>query len=146
MRRTPRTVRGAIAATALMLVAAGTSAAHADAGDQLKGGCGFDTDTQPTLTGDQNVGVIHDASVSLHASGLPSTATVACWIEVNGVEAPGTRINQSGTGLQEGEATISFTASPLDQVQLCQQVTFADGSTWTQDGNVGIDCPVATTA
>lgn len=141
-----KTARAAIAATVLTLVAAGTSSARADTGDQLKGGCGFDTDTQPTLTGDQNVGVIYEASVSLHATGLPSYATVACWIEVNGVEAPGTRTGQSGTGVQEGEATISFTASALDQVQLCQQVTFADGSTWVaQDGNVGVDCPIATT-
>jgi len=143
---TGKTARAAIAATFLTLMAAGTSSAHADTGDQLKGGCGFDTNSQATLTGGQNVGIIYDVSVSLHASGLPSTATVACWIEVNGVESPGTRINASGTGVQEGEATISFASSDTDQVQLCQQVTFADGSTWTQDGNVGIDCPIATTA
>jgi hypothetical protein len=143
MKRTGKTARAAIVATVLTLVAAGTSSARADEGDQLKGGCGFDTNSQPTLTGGQNVGVMYEASVSLHASGLPSTATVSCWIEVNGVEAPGTRTSQSGNGVQEGEATLSFTASGNDQVQLCQQVTFADGSTWVQDGNVGIDCPIA---
>jgi len=127
-----RTLRVAIPAVALTLVA-GTSAS-ADPGDTLKGGCGFNTNSQPTLTGGENVGVIYELSLSRHASGLPSTASVACWIEVNGVEAPFTRISASGFGVQEAEALISFTAGPTDTVVECQSVSFAD------DGVVTTDC------
>ena len=128
-----RTLRVAISAVALTLVAASTSAS-ADPGDHLTGGCGFNTDSQATLTGGQNVGVIYELSLSQHATGLPSTASVACWIEVNGVEAPFTRISATGTGVQEAEALISFTAGPADTVLMCQSVSFAD------DGTVNTNC------
>lgn len=120
-----RTLRVAIPAVALALVAAGTSAG-ADPGDHLTGGCGFNTQSQATLTGGQYVGMIYELSLSRHASGLPSTASVACWIEVNGVEAPFTRISATGTGVQEAEALISFTAGPTDIAVECQSVSFAD--------------------
>jgi hypothetical protein len=64
---------------------------------------------------------------------------------VNGVEQPGTRLTVTGTGPVVGQQQITFAAGDADQVNECQQVSFADGSTWTAaDGNVGVDCPAAT--
>ena len=129
----------AIGAAVMPLVAA--TSTHADAGDTLRGGCLFNTTANAILTGGQNVGLIADLSVTQHADATPSSAIVSCWIEVNGVEAPGTRITTSGLGVQEGEALISFTASDVDVVAECQAVTFADGSTWTGQDGTNPDCP-----
>ena len=139
-----RTLGVAVVATVLTLVAAGTSAS-ADPGDTLLGGCAFNTTENAILTAGQNVGVLFDVSVSREASGLPSTAQVTCWIEVNGVEAPHTRLTESGTGVQVGQRLISFASNDGDVVDQCTQVTFDDGSTWTApDGSVGTDCVSAT--
>src|SRR5436305_14232541 len=118
-----RTSAIAIATAVLALVTAGGSASAAP-GDTLNGGCGFNTDENALLTGGQNVGVIYDLSLSRDASGLPSGATVSCWIEVNGFEAPGTRITTTGRGVQEAESLISFTSEDVDFVNECQSVTF----------------------
>jgi len=135
---------GAIVAAVTTLVAPAT-VAHADQGDTLKGGCSFDTDQQATVTNGQNQGIIDDLSVSQEASGGPSGATVQCWIDVNGVQAPGTRITASGNGVQSNLAQISFTAVDGDTISLCQQVTFDDGSSWVGPNGTNPDCPAATT-
>jgi hypothetical protein len=135
---------GALAASVLAFVTPMTSAS-ADQGDTLKGGCGFNTDEQATATNGQFQGVEYVLAFSQEAAGTPSTATVSCWIDVNGVEQPGTRITATGNGAIAGQAQISYSAVDGDAVNQCQQVTFADGSTWTaSDGNVGTDCPAAT--
>jgi hypothetical protein len=134
--RTPRkTALGALAATAVALLTPMTSAS-ADQGDTLKGGCGV------------NANVIYVAAFSQEASGTPSTATVSCWIDVDGVEQPDTRLTSTANGLVAGERQIVYTAAESGVARVCQQVTFADGSTWTaRDGNVGTDCqPAATVA
>jgi len=134
---------GALAATVMAMVTPMTSAS-ADPGDTLKGGCGFNTDQNAVVTNGQNQGVIYVAALSQEASGAPSTATVACWIDVNGVEQPGTRITKTDNGVIADSAQITFSSVDGDQINECQQVTFADGSTWTAaDGNVGVDCPAA---
>jgi hypothetical protein len=118
--------------------------AGADQGDTLRGSCGFDTNEQATVTSGQNRGVIYVAAVSQEAAGTPSTATVTCWVDVNGVEQPGTRLSSTANGVIAGSTEISFSSVVSDTVVECQQVVFADGSTWTaQDGNVGVDCPPA---
>src|SRR4029077_6182139 len=120
------------------------TSASADQGDTLRGGCGFNTTQQQALTNGQNQGVIYRAATSHEASGLPSTATVSCWIDVNGVEMAGARITVTGNGAIAGQQQISFTSTAGDTINECQQVTFADGSTWpAPDGNGGVDCPVA---
>jgi len=131
----------AVAATVMAMVA--PLAASADQGDTLQGGCSFDTNQQDTVTNGQNQGVITDLSVSQEASGGPSVATVACWIDVNGSEAPGTRITATGNGVQSGAAQITLAAGDTDAVALCQQVTFADGSTWVGPDGTNPDCPAA---
>jgi hypothetical protein len=117
------------------------TSAGADQGDTLRGGCGFDASQDATVTNGQNVGVIYVTATSQEASGVPSTATVNCWMDVNGVEQPGTRITVTGNGAIAGQQQISFTAGDGDTITECQQVSFADGSTWAAaDGNVGVDC------
>jgi hypothetical protein len=126
-----------------MSLAIPLTSASADQGDTLKGGCGFDTN-QNILTAGADQGVIYVTALSQEASGTPSTATVTCWIDVNGYEQPGTRISETGTGLITGVVQISFSSVTGDTVTECQQVVFADGSSWTaRDGNVGVDCPAS---
>jgi hypothetical protein len=107
------------------------TATRAATPDVIHGGCAFDTDQQETLTGDQNVGVIYDVSVTTTGDlpPQPIDATVTCWIEVNGVEAPHTRYSYSGAGIQAGVDRISFASSEFDNVSECQAVAYADGST-----------------
>jgi hypothetical protein len=136
-----KTALGTLALTAMGLVTPLTSAT-ADQGDTLKGGCGFDTtQLSHNATNGQNEGLIYAVALSQEASGTPSSATVSCWILVNGVEQPGYRLLETGTGLIAGEQQISFSAVDGDTITECQEVTFADGSTWVAaDGNVGVDC------
>jgi hypothetical protein len=126
VRAARKVTLGAVAATVIGLVVPITSAT-ADEGDTFKGGCALSIQNE---TSGQNQGVIADLSLSQEASAGPSGATVKCWIEVNGSKAPGTEVVAAGTGVQEGEAQISYAAGDTDIVALCQQVTFADGSTW----------------
>jgi len=141
-----RAALGALAAS-VMALAAPVTAAHADSGDTLKGGCGFNTDENAVATNGQNEGVIYVAALSQDASPpAPSGATISCVISVNGVTQEATRLTTHGTGAVVGAQQISFSAVDGDQINECQTVTFDDGSTWTAaDGNVGTDCPPATT-
>lgn len=133
-----------IAAGMVMASAGPATVAHADQGDTLRGGCAFDSDqNDTTLNNGQNRGVIYDLSVSQEASGGPSGATVACWIDVNGSEYPGSRVVASGNGVQANSARIAFVAGELDVVAMCQQVTFDDGSTWDSPEGTNPDCPVS---
>lgn len=123
-------IAGAVTAT-LVALAAPFSVAHADPGDTLRGGCSLDTEPDTVLTVDGRVnGVISDLSLSQEASGGPSGATVECWVQVDGVEAPGTRVVAAGDGVQANAASITFDPGQYDDATLCQQVTFDDGSTW----------------
>jgi hypothetical protein len=136
------TVAATVAASVVVLVAPVT-VAHADPGDTLEGGCAFyTTHLAAALTGGQNEGVIADVSASQEAAGGPSVATVDCWIVVNGIEAPGTRITASGNGIQANAAPVTFTARDADAVEMCQQVTFADGSTWASPDGTNPFCPI----
>src|SRR4051812_12047129 len=89
------------------------------AGDTINGGCFADVDRNNVLTNGQNQGIIGDLSVTRDANG-PVSATVTCYIEVDGNEASGTRFTAAGDGVQFGEAQISFGAGSTDSVKLCQ--------------------------
>ncbi|MBV9098437.1 MAG: hypothetical protein JO079_10310 [Frankiaceae bacterium] len=128
MRRTVG--KALVAGTAALTVAVLVPGASASAfGDSARGGCYAATASNDVVTNGQNQGVIGDNSVTTDASGLPTAATVSCSIQVNGVEAPGTRQNYSGTGVQSGMSQVAFTASSTDDVEVCQWVGYADGST-----------------
>ena len=121
-------------AAAILAVGAPTTSASADPGDHLVGGCYFNTDQNSPVTNDQNVGVIGGLAIALHADGTPSGATVSCWIDVNGTEAPGSRHTFTTPPGVDGPWPLSFSASDRDWVTLCEEVTFDDGSVG------GIDC------
>ena len=120
MRRTARQVL--VGAAAIGIVAAVTPAASA-AGNTITGGCFLVAGANRTATQGQNGGFIGGASRTSIG------ATVTCWIDVNGVEAPGTRFSYPGSnGVQAGAWQVSYTASDTDAVTECQSVAYADGS------------------
>jgi hypothetical protein len=143
-----------------MALAGPVGFAHADFGDTFKGGCGLAMVPDITTTGSggpivnidgtDNVGFIYDLSVSEEQNGLPSHATVTCWIDVNGIEQPGTRFSVSDNtvpGVEAGAQETSYAADQSSFVTECQQVSFGDGSTWVApDGNAGTDCRPVTQA
>jgi len=110
-------------------------AARAGAPNVVYGGCYFHTNSQATVTGDVHTGVIGDASVTTSGDSTPRPigATVTCWIEINGVPAPGTTHSYDDLdgipGVQAGTDPLSFTADETDTVEECQSVTFGDGTT-----------------
>jgi len=130
MNRVMLTV-SALAAGMLLVV----PAARAGTPDVVYGGCYFSTDSQPTVTGDVQTGVIGDASVTASGDSTPQPigATVTCWIEVNGVTEPGTTHSYGDLGgirgVQAGADPLSFAAYGSDMVEVCESVTFADGTT-----------------
>jgi hypothetical protein len=123
-----RLVFATVAAVGLVMSTVPAASASA-AGDSIVRGCFVISDGNGAATGDQQLGVIGDVSVTTDSSGAPTSATVTCWIDVNGLEAPGTRFSYSGTGVQAGADQISYAASGEDAVALCQEVVYADGST-----------------
>ena len=121
-----------------IVVAAGMSVlavppAGAAGGDVTHGGCFFDTMAQPSYPHANpavNTGVIGDLSTTKSTeTRMPIGATVTCWIDVNNVEAPGTRFSYSGDGVQAGVNPVSYVANDWDWVVRCQEVTYADGTT-----------------
>lgn len=126
-----------VAAAAVCATAVAIPTASAAGSDLIFGGCGFNTDENATVTGpDTNTGVIYDHSATFDATGLPTSATVSCQIQVNDVAAPGTTVSYSGFGLQAGANPISFTAAPDQSVSLCQRVVYGDGT------DTGWVCPM----
>jgi hypothetical protein len=96
------------------------AAAHAAAPhDLIVGGCGWEAEPS-TGGGTTWKGVMYEHSVTTDSTGVPIGATVTCWIAVNGVEAPGTRISYSGFAVQAGVDRFSFTAGEFDPIQMCQ--------------------------
>jgi len=140
MGRTTR--RAACVAIAITALVGPAIAASADQGDTVKGGCGFNATQNAILTNGQNEGLIYDASETQEATGTPSGATVQCWIDVNGIEGPATRISASGFATQSSSKQISYYAGTTDTVTLCQQVTFDDGATWLGPDGTNPDCRV----
>lgn len=149
-RVTARAAWVTIAAT-FMALAGPVGSAHADFGDTIKGGCGVamvpnvtSSGSTVTVDGTVNVGYIYDLSVSQEQNGLPSHATVTCWLVVNGFEQTQTRFSASDDvvpGVEAGALQTAYFADQSTSVVECQQVSFEDGSTWVApDGNVGTDC------
>jgi len=133
MRRIP------LAAVVFAAAAVVAPAAQANSADTALGGC-FVYE-QPTF-GSTYAGVIGDLSATFDTAAVPIGAAVSCWIEVNGVEAPGTRHAYGDIagvpGVQAGKDSLTYSADPNDFVVICEHVDYADGTS----SNPDLDCPV----
>jgi hypothetical protein len=101
---------GVLAASVLVLGLPMT-AANADTADTVHGGCFFNTDSQQTVTQDQNQGVIGVDAVMTTPAGTPDTgAEIDCKIQVNLADAPGTEIDVKANpaGVISGQQQIIF--------------------------------------
>jgi hypothetical protein len=125
-----RILLGVLALGTTTLVA---PAAHAASPDIVHGGCTYNyagnATSLSTPPPGELYGYIGDLSATTTSSGTPIAATVTCWIDVNGVEAPGTRFGYAGTGVQAGVNPITFTARNTDQIDICNSVLFGDNTT-----------------
>ncbi|MDQ1748602.1 MAG: hypothetical protein QOD07_2865 [Frankiaceae bacterium] len=127
MRRTVG--KALVAGTAAVMVGVLVPAASANsAGDTIRGGCYAYAVSNAVATNGQYEGVMGDNSVTTDATGAPTAATVTCAIQVNGIESPSSH-SFSGAGVQAGQDQVVYSASPTDDVEVCQYVTYADGST-----------------
>lgn len=128
--------RSWLAGLALVATSAVIPHAAAATADVIHGGCFYESDQITLLTGPTYVGVIGDLSVTTTGDPTPAPlgASVTCWLEVNGVPAPGTThtYGDLGAPLEAGSDPIAYDAGPLDQVNLCQSVAFADGATTSE--------------
>lgn len=141
-------MKHAIARLAVVAAAVGAIpllAAPANAsGDQIYGGCFFDTDQPPAAAGGGNdTGFIGDASATERGVNFGLGAVVSCKIQVNGVDAPNTTFSYSGYGVQAGSNPISFTAADFDVVAECQRVVYQDGvdTGWTCEATTTLEVP-----
>lgn len=126
-----RTLLAAVVLGATALVA---PAAHADDSDFMYGDCGFDS-AEVLATSGTHSGWIGVRSVTTtgYASPRPISATVTCWIEVNGALAPSTTHSYADVagvpGVQIGSDPVSFAADIVDDVRVCETIAYADGTT-----------------
>jgi len=129
---TRRIIRAVVAATAMALVMP-TTAASADPGDSIHGGCAFITARNATLTAGQNNGVLAVAAEMLKSNGLPDAgAVVHCKIQVAGtdVSAGGWAVPANPAGLVQGETQISFDDQDgTSPTSLCEDDVWGDGDT-----------------
>jgi hypothetical protein len=106
----------------------------------MTGGCSLSAQQSPGNPMSY-VGTLSVSSTTQEPNGLPAGAAVTCWVSVNDVEAPSTRINVDGqNGSQNGFHQVQFTAvANVDVVSVCKSVYYADGD--SSDG--GTSCVAA---
>lgn len=130
-----RFMRGALVAVAALGAIAGFApAASAAPGDTISGGC----DYGPLIyTGGSSApleSVLYDESTTQNAGGAPISATVHCWIDVNGSHQTDSDLYAGGFGAQEGNEPYTVRATPYDVVDVCEEVRFGLDTYWTQVG------------
>lgn len=119
-----RTVKQVLVGAAVVGIVAASAPAASAAGPSITGGCFLVAGSNNTATNGQNQGFVGGASRT------STGATLTCWIQVNGVDAPGTRFSYPGSnGVQAGAWQVSYTASNTDTVTECQSVAYDDGTT-----------------
>lgn len=127
-----------LAPALLALLAFGTPAAHAGTDSTYAGGCGFDAvdDSDGTYRG-----VVYTAT-AVYSTGTPAdnpvAATVSCYLKVNGVTQPGTRLTVPGIGVIAGAGAMTYTAHDFDSVEFCTEVDFTSNDTPTHTECEGI--------
>jgi hypothetical protein len=123
-----RTLLRLIGALVVLLATDVVPAAYA-ATDEIDGGCfilALDTGAASNFA---TTGILADASVTHDDAMNPLQATVTCWVDVNGVEAPNTRFEWAGLGQQAGFDEVSFVRNGADSVFVCEHVLYADNTT-----------------
>ena len=99
-------------AAALLLAPAPAHAAD------YQGGCGYDG----VRRYDTFTGVLYATVAAPRAA----VTTVTCYVVVDWVEQPHTRLMAGGIGVTVGTRAIEFTATDVQDVELCEFVEFAD--------------------
>src|SRR4051794_35285776 len=102
-----KTKRAFVGVLAVGLATLVTPAAHA-ASNTTHGGCFLVAGYLDNLTSGAEVGFLGDVSLTQDSPGAPTGATVTCWIDVNGVEAGGTRFSYTGFGAQAGVNEVRY--------------------------------------
>ena len=117
------------------LAVAGLAAPPASAGQSSAffGDCGIDSVNQKTVNGDHYQGAIYvfGALYSADPDDMPVSASVTCYVMVDGVPQPGTRVTMPATGAVAGAAVIDFEARDDQIVELCLEVDFLGDDTPT---------------
>lgn len=104
-----------LAAGVLTLGAPAASASH-----DMIGGCGLVPLTDAVAGEGQLTSVLYAAGYVVSPD--PVSVVITCYVVVNGVPQPGAAVTASGNPYVGG-SVVTYTAHPLDHVQLCQVVT-----------------------
>ncbi len=114
--------------TGVMLAASMLAPAAHAAADTIDGGCFILAVDLDSVTNFVTSGFLGDVSVTRDGAGLPTGATVTCWIEINGIESSGTRFAATGPGVQAGLIQVGFVRGDTDSIAVCERVAYADGT------------------
>lgn len=106
--------------------------APAEPASQIKGGCGGSFTTDVLAGQGQATGVIDIAAV-VYSTGTvdhnPVTATVTCYVTVNGTAQPEAMVSATGRTVVLGGGAATYTsASPDDDIRMCTSVEFSDAT------------------
>jgi hypothetical protein len=115
---------------ALVLTTLGAPAASADP-NTIDGGCFVIAIDLNSLTNFVTTGLLGDVSVTRDDAGNPIDAKVTCWIQINGVEVPDTRLTATGAGVQVGLNEVGFVLVETDALLVCERVAYGDATTAT---------------
>lgn len=107
--------------------------AGADPGDLIVGHCSVASDSNPTVTQDENQGAIEVTAVMLTSShGPDGSGEIGCKIQVNGSDAAGVELDAraNATGVVQGSLQIVWDdqGGALPSA-LCENDTWGDGDT-----------------
>jgi len=122
----------------VMYVVPAASASNS-AGDTIRGGCFFLTVNDPTTMGNNYQGITGDFFTATDAAGNQTFAKLKCSITVNGVSVVTWGTNGFYSANDAEADPNAFNATVHDVVELCQYVTFIDGTTLNR-------CTIASTA
>lgn len=105
-----KSLMASLAVCVLALAAPVPATALAASGD-----CFFESVQHEPTTGQNYEGVAYGFAVD----DTGGDVTIACYITVNAVAAPGAIVSGSGTGVAVAAGPISFEATPDDDVEIC---------------------------
>lgn len=133
--------------TALLAIAAcalGALTGTAHAASQHTGECDVRAVEDPSLPGTGVMTGSYHADMEVWDPGpprTPATATVTCTIKVNGVTSPASEVSQMGTGRFVVVRAVSWLQGPGNDVEVCTEVFFHDGTPTASTCKVPIGDP-----